>query len=155
MFSTGTAIAALPRMLSQESRSACAGVSVLVIDDNHYLRDVVRVILEREGATVLDTASVQQARAVLERYVPDVIITDLEVFPEIRGGVQMLDFVKRRYSSCPVVLLTGRSDTYEELCAIGFDEVVFKPASTTALIGAVLAAIRRCRSESTRQTTAA
>jgi DNA-binding response OmpR family regulator len=143
-------------MLSHaESRSACAGLSVLVIDDNHYLRDVVRVILEREGATVLDAASVAQAQAVLERYVPDAVVTDLEVFPEVRGGVLMLDFVKRRYSSCPVVLLTGRSDTYEELCEIGFDEVVFKPASTTALIGAVLAAIRRYRSASKREATAA
>ena len=144
------------RMLSHaDSRFACAGLSVLVIDDNHYLRDVVRVILEREGATVLDAASVAQAQAVLERYVPDAVVTDLEVFPDVRGGVQMLDFVKRRYSSCPVVLLTGRSDTYEELCEIGFDEVVFKPASTTVLIGAVLAAIRRYRSASKRETTAA
>lgn len=142
-------------LIHEEPRRACAGLSVLVIDDNHYLRDVLRMILEREGATVLDAASVAQAQTLLDRYVPDAVVTDLELFPAVRGGVSILDVVKRRYSSCPVVLLTGRSDTYEELCEIGFDEVVFKPAPTTALIGAILAAIRRCRSDSKREATAA
>jgi DNA-binding response OmpR family regulator len=138
-----------------EERSACAGLSVLVIDDNHYLRDVVRVILEHEGAAVLDAAGIAQAQTLLECVVPDAVITDFDLYPEVRGGVLILERVKRRYPSCPVVLLTGRSDTYDELCEIGFDEVVFKPASTTALVGAILAAIRRCRSDSKRVTTAA
>jgi DNA-binding response OmpR family regulator len=139
----------------EEPRPACAGLSVLVIDDNHYLRDVVRLILEHEGAAVLDAAGVAQAQTLLECVVPDAVVTGFDLFPEVRGGVLILERVKRRYPSCPVVLLTGRSDTYEELREIGFDEVLFKPAPTTVLIGAILAAVRRCRSDSKRATTAA
>ena len=152
----GTALASCePVPLHEESRPACAGLSVLVIDDNHYLRGVVRAILEREGAVVLDAASVGQAQTLLEPALPDAVITDLELRPEGRGGVLILEHVKRRSPSCPVLLLTGRSDAYEELCDIGFDEVLLKPTPTTALIGAILAAIRRGRSDSNQETAAA
>lgn len=138
-----------------EPQPACAGLSVLVIDDNHYLRGVVRAILEHEGAVVLDAASVGQAQTLLESALPDAVITDLELRPEGRGGVLILEHVKRRSRSCPVLLLTGRSDEYEELCDIGFDEVLLKPTPTTVLIGAILAAIGRGRSDSSRETAAA
>ena len=141
--------------LHEEPQPACAGLSVLVIDDNHYLRGVVRAILEHEGAVVLEAAGVGQAQTLMEPGLPDAVITDLELRPEGRGGVLILDHVKRRSPSCPVLLLTGRSDEYEELCGIGFDEVLLKPTSTTALIGAILVAIRRGRSDSSRKTAAA
>ena len=141
--------------LHEESQPACAGLSVLVIDDNHYLRGVVRAILEHEGAVVLDAASVGQAQTLLEPALPDAVITDLELRPEERGGVLILEQVKRRSPSCPVLLLTGRSDAYDELREVGFDEVLLKPTPTTALIGAILAAIRRGRSDSSRETAAA
>jgi response regulator RpfG family c-di-GMP phosphodiesterase len=63
----------------EEPRPACAGLSVLVIDDNHYLRDVVRVILEHEGAAVLDAAGISQAQTLLECVVPDAVITDFDL----------------------------------------------------------------------------
>src|SRR5258705_7262744 len=140
---------------NEESQPACAGLSVLVIDDDHYMRAVIRAILEHEGAVVLDAASVGQAQTLLEPALPDAVITDLELRPEGRGGVLILEHVKRRSPSCPVLLLTGRSDAYDELREVGFDEVLLKPTPTTALIGAILAAIRRRRSDSSREPAAA
>jgi DNA-binding response OmpR family regulator len=127
----------------------------LVIDDNHYLRDVLRAIFEREGADVLEAVSVEQAQALLNRVVPDAIVTDLELRSDPPGGVVILQRVKQRFSDCAVLLLTGRTDAYDTLCRVGFDAVLLKPTPTTTLIAAVLAAIGRRRREPARDITTA
>ena len=121
----------------------------MVIDDNHYLRDVLRAIFEREGADVLDAVSVEHAQALLDRVLPDAIVTDLELRSDPPGGMVILEHVKRRCADCAVLLLTGRTDAYDTLCRVGFDAVLLKPAPTTTLIAAVLTAIER-RRQSTR-----
>jgi CheY-like chemotaxis protein len=141
-------------MALQDARPSCAGLSVLVIDDHDYLRDVVRTILEFEGAVVSEAASLGQAHALLESGVPDAIVTDLELRSEARGGLLILEHVKRSSPACAVVLFTGRADAYEELCD-GFDAVLLKPTSTTDLVSAVLTAVGRCRRTANRQTSTA
>jgi DNA-binding response OmpR family regulator len=128
---------------------------VLVIDDNHYLRDVVRAILELEGAVVFEAASLGQAQALLEKDVPDAIVTDLQLRSEERAGVVLLEHVKRRFPVCAVLVLTGRADAYDELCGIGFDGVLLKPTSTTDLVAALLVALGRYRRTANRQTSTA
>jgi CheY-like chemotaxis protein len=127
---------------------------VLVIDDHDNLRDVVRAILELEGAVVFEAAGLGQAHALLENGVPDAIITDLELRSETRGGLLILEHVKRWSPACAVVLFTGRADAYDELCD-GFDAVLLKPTSTTDLVAAILAAVGRCRRTANRQTSTA
>jgi DNA-binding response OmpR family regulator len=61
-----------------------------------------------------------------------------------------LEHVKRRFPVCAVVVLTGRANAYDELRGIGFDAVLLKPTSTTALVAAVLAAVGRYRRTATR-----
>jgi CheY-like chemotaxis protein len=142
-------------MAIQDAPVSCAGLSVLVIDDHHYLRDVVRAILEVEGAVVFEAASLGEAQALLENGVPDAVVTDLELRSETRGGLLILEHVKRWSPACAVVLFTGRADAFDELCGIGFDAVLLKPTSTTDLVAAVLAAVGRCRRTANRQTSTA
>ena len=141
-------------MALQDARPSCAGLSVLVIDDHDYLRDVVRSILEFEGAVVSEAASLGDAQALLESGVPDAIVTDLELRSEARGGLLILEHVKRRSPACAVLLFTGRADAYEERCD-EFDAVLLKPTSTTDLVTAVLTAVGRCRRTANRQTSTA
>jgi CheY-like chemotaxis protein len=142
-------------MVLQDARSSCAGLSVLVVDDHHYLRDVVRAILEVEGAVVFEAASLREAHALLENGVPDAVVTDLELHSETHGGLLILEHVKRWSPACAVVLFTGRADAYDELCGIGFDAALLKPTSTTDLVAAVLTAVGRCRRTANRQTSMA
>jgi len=91
----------------------------------------------------------------LENGVPDAIVTDLELRSETRGGLLILEHVKRWSPACAVVLFTGRADAHDELCGIGFDAVLLKPTSTTDLVAAVLAAVGRYRRTAHRQTSTA
>ena len=70
-------------------------------------------------------------------------------------GPGLDEHVKGRAPSCAVVLLTGRSDEYDELCGIGFDEVLLKPKRTADLISSILATTARCRSDWNQKTAAA
>jgi DNA-binding response OmpR family regulator len=142
-------------MALQDARQSCSGLSVLVIDDNQYLRDVVRAILELEGAVVCDAATLEHAQALLETSVTDAIVTDLQLWSEERAGVVLLEHVKRRFPVCAVLVLTDRADAYDGLCGIGFDAVLLKPTSTSDLIAAVLASVGRCRRTANRQSSTA
>jgi len=139
----------------EEPDRPCTGLSILVVDDNRNLRELLRAVFEDAGAVVRDAASVEQAQTLLEHALPDAVITDLELLPEERGGVSILEHGKGRAPSCAVVLLTGRSDEYDELCGIGFDEVLLKPKRTADLISSILATTARCRSDWNQKTAAA
>ena len=131
-------------------RRALEGRSVLVIDDNHYLRDVVRAIFELEGAIVFEAATVREAQALLESHTPDAIVTDLELGSDRGGGIEILQHVKRRMLTAAVVLFTGRGIEYEEVCSFGFDAVLLKPSSTDALVSTIVGAVGRARRTATR-----
>ena len=138
-------------MLNQaEARSVCSGRTVLVVDDRDSVRGVLRDILEDAGARVVEAGGVKQAQGALEQTVPDAVLTDLELTPHWRGGVTVLEQVKRRAAACPVVLLTAWSDELELLRTLGFDAVLLKPAPPADLIGAVAAAIQRSQRPATR-----
>ena len=127
----------------EEARSVCTGRTVLVVDDRDSVRDVLRAILEDAGARVVEAATVRQAEGVLAQSTPDAVLTDLELTPHWRGGVAVLEQVKRRIPSCPVLLLTAWSDELDRLRVMGFDGVLLKPAPPADLIGAVASLLDR------------
>ena len=143
-------------MLMQEQiRTVCTDRTVLVVDDRDRVRGVLRAILESAGAHVLDAASAEQARILLERTSPDAVVTDLELTPNWRGGIVVLEHVRRLSASCPVVLLTGWSDELETLRTLGFDAVLLKPAAPADLIAAVASVMVSSERDSRRRVTAA
>jgi CheY-like chemotaxis protein len=143
-------------MLTQEqARSVCSDRTVLVVDDRESVRDVLRAILEDAGARVVEAATVNAAQAFLEQSAPDAVLTDLELTPHWRGGLAILEQVKRRTPSCPVLLLTAWSDESDKLRAQGFDAVLLKPTSPADLITAVASVIERSRRDSNRSSVTA
>jgi CheY-like chemotaxis protein len=126
----------------EQARALCAGRTVLVVDDRDTVRGVLRAMLEDAGASVLEAATVVQAQTLLEQFQPDAVLTDLELTPQWRGGVAVLEHVKRR-APCPVLLLTAWSDELEQLRTLGFDVVLLKPLPPADLIAAVASVIQR------------
>ena len=127
----------------EQARALCVGRTVLVVDDRDTVRGVLRDMLEDVGAKVLDAATVAHAETLLEQSQPDAVLTDLELTPHWRGGIAILELVKRRAPACPVLLLTAWSDEMEQLRTLGFDTVLLKPMPSADLIAAVASAIQR------------
>ena len=87
--------------------------TVLVVDDERSLRLLCRVNLELDGHVVHEAGTLAEAREVIERESPDVILLDVHVGAE--DGLELLDEVEVLDLPIRVVLLSGTSEVGPEL----------------------------------------
>lgn len=83
---------------------------ILVVDDDEAVRSVARVVLERDGYTVLEAEDGAQALLMCEAFgsAPDLILTDI-MMPEVDGG-QLIDELSQGGKSPRVLLMSGYAD---------------------------------------------
>jgi CheY-like chemotaxis protein len=96
------------------------GPSVLVVEDEAALRQLVRRVLETDGRRVIEARNGRDALAVLERYEGRValMITDV-VMPEM-GGPELVQLATSRWPQLKVIYSSGYADS--RLAGRGFDE---------------------------------
>ncbi|MEM6959643.1 MAG: response regulator [Myxococcota bacterium] len=101
--------------------------TVLVADDEHNLRRVLRAQLLRDGFEVIDVADGEAALEALEEHHVDVLITDLRM-PK-RDGMSLLREAASRHPDVPVIMITahGTVDTAVEALKVGAFDYVTKP----------------------------
>src|SRR5262249_25686235 len=87
-----------------EQRSA-SPVSVLVIDDEQTIREVLTEILQSEGHMVTAVDGGRKALALLNEREFDLVFTDLGM-PEMNGW-EIAKYVKTQYPNLPVIMSTG------------------------------------------------
>jgi excisionase family DNA binding protein len=85
-----------------------SGPLVLAVDDDARLRASMRGNLEREGDTVREAASGDEALQVIEDGAPDLVLLDV-VMPGVDGW-QMLQRMQERHGSIPVIMFSGQVD---------------------------------------------
>src|SRR5262245_59781191 len=79
---------------------------ILIVDDDPAMRESVDVMLESWGFDVLQADDARQARELVERHDPDIVISDV-VMPEI-SGLELLRDLKSGNSQRPVLLVTAQ-----------------------------------------------
>jgi CheY-like chemotaxis protein len=103
---------------------SCAGIRVLVVDDNEDARDILATIFGYAGAWVRVAASAREAVAMLDEV--DVVVTDYSMPGDT--GLWLLERVLERPGRVPVIAVTGYTDTdIAELAAAPFARVLRKP----------------------------
>jgi DNA-binding response OmpR family regulator len=126
--------------------------TVLVVDDEDIVREVVCTYLEREGYSTLQASAGRAAVALIESEQPDLIVLDV-MLPEIDGYSILAELRKR--ADIPVILLTARTEETDRLLGLelGADDYVVKPFSPRELAARVRTVLRRSgRSESSAST---
>jgi two-component system, NtrC family, response regulator AtoC len=100
---------------------------VLVVDDEENLRLVVRTFLKREGYEVEVAASGEEALALVEKFGPDVILTDVRM-PKM-GGLDLLATLKAKGNECTVIVMSayGNVDLALEAMKAGAYDYIQKP----------------------------
>ncbi|GFZ93881.1 response regulator transcription factor [Nesterenkonia alkaliphila] len=126
------------------SATAVEESTVLVVDDEKPLADLVGTYLEQDGFSVLVSDNGQDAVYQAREQNPAVVILDLGL-PGI-DGVEVCRQI-RTFSDCYVVMLTARVDEVDRLIglAVGADDYVVKPFSPRELVARVRAMLRRPR----------
>jgi signal transduction histidine kinase/ActR/RegA family two-component response regulator len=102
---------------------SAGGARILLVDDEPFVRKIVRQILERDGCTVFEGSSAAEAREILERESSRVDLIILDQSMPHESGVEALPSL-RRLTNAPIVLFTGLAPDLPP----GVDAVLEKPA---------------------------
>lgn len=126
-----------------------SGATVLIVDDDPTVREVVRRYLVRDGHRVLEAADGADALALAARERPDLIVLDLML-----PGIDGLDVCRhlRRTSTVPILMLTALGAESDRVVGLeyGADDYVVKPFSPRELslrVGRILERSQAVRTE--------
>jgi DNA-binding response OmpR family regulator len=116
--------------------------SVLVVEDEAKIRQLLRSLLEREGLEVVSTSSGAEAIELARSAQPDLVLLDLRL-PDVPGE-EVAREVRER-SSVPIVMLTAKAGEDQRIrgLELGADDYVTKPFSPRELVLRVRAVLRR------------
>jgi two-component system alkaline phosphatase synthesis response regulator PhoP len=116
--------------------------TILVVDDEKRLCDLVRAYLTQEGFRVVTAGDGQEALFVARHEKPDLILLDL-MMPEMGGYEFMRVYSKER--DTPIIILTARLEESDKVLGLelGADDYVTKPFSMRELTARVRAVLRR------------
>jgi DNA-binding response OmpR family regulator len=119
--------------------------TVLVVDDEPNVRDVVVRYLKREGYETLEAGDGQAARELLERESPNLVVLDL-MLPGV-DGLSLCRWIRSR-GDLPVIMLTALGEEADRIVGleVGADDYVTKPFSPRELAARVKTVLRRSAS---------
>jgi DNA-binding response OmpR family regulator len=116
--------------------------TILLVDDEKTLREMIRVYLEQEGYRVVEAGNGRDALYVARIEKPDLVVLDL-MMPEMGGTEFMRAFSKE--AETPVIMLTARVEDQDKILGLelGADDYLTKPFNVRELIARVRAVLRR------------
>lgn len=118
--------------------------TILVVDDDPNLREVVRYALSREGFRVEEAQNGEEALRRWRALKPDLLVLDV-LMPEMDGLAVCREI--RRESTVPIVFLSSRDEELDRVLGLelGGDDYISKPFSTRELVSRVRAVLRRSK----------
>jgi DNA-binding response OmpR family regulator len=123
--------------------------TVLVVDDEPIVRDVIVRYLKRDGFTTLEAGDGDDARRLIEREEPSLVV--LDVMLPGTDGLELCRWIRGR-SDLPVILLTARGEEADRIVGLelGADDYVTKPFSPRELAVRVRTVLRRTNGATAR-----
>jgi chemosensory pili system protein ChpA (sensor histidine kinase/response regulator) len=120
-------------------------IVALVVDDSITVRRVTQRLLERNGMRVLTARDGEDAAAVMEEHVPDVVLLDIEM-PRM-DGYEVAQHMRTspRLKHVPIIMITSRVGEKHRARAmeIGVDEYLGKPYQESQLLEAIAPLVAR------------
>ena len=122
--------------------------TVLVVEDERKIRDLLRSYLEHDGLAVLSTWSGAEAIRLAHDSSPDLVVLDLRL-PDVPGEEVAREI--RRASTVPILVLTAKAATDDRIncLELGVDDYVTKPFSPREVVLRVHAILRRTHADTT------
>ncbi|GAB3607132.1 hypothetical protein GCM10027413_25410 [Conyzicola nivalis] len=112
---------------------------VVVVEDDADVAFYTKTVLEKRGGCVVETVSDPSlARAVISEFLPDVVVTDIEM-PGI-NGLELMEQIRTDHPGIPIVVMTAHISVDYAVGALNAqaDEFLIKPISASDLVTAVM-----------------
>ncbi|MEW5866421.1 MAG: response regulator transcription factor [Bacillota bacterium] len=125
------------------SREAFAALStILVVEDEESVRELVRMYLENEGFRVETASDGEEALNKVKANTPDLIVLDV-MLPKFDGWTVCKEVKKT--SSVPIIMLSARAEEFDRVLGLelGADDYIPKPFSPREMVARVRAVLRR------------
>lgn len=123
--------------------------TILIVDDEPDIREVIRFALEGAGMRVLEAGHADDARRVLAAEAPDLLLLDW-MLPG-RSGLELAQQLKQgaKTRTLPIIMVSARGEEEDRIRGLetGADDYVTKPFSPRELVARVNAVLRRARTE--------
>jgi DNA-binding response OmpR family regulator len=118
--------------------------TILVVDDEPIVRDVIVRYLNSDGFTTLEAGDGEHARQLIETADPSLVV--LDVMLPGTDGLELCRWIRSR-SDLPVIMLTARGEEADRIVGLelGADDYVTKPFSPRELAARVKTVLRRSR----------
>lgn len=120
--------------------------TVLIVDDEPAVAEVVSLYLKREGYNVKVAHDGRMALAKMEEPTPTLVVLDI-MLPQI-DGLTVLGEIRERYTDTAVIMLTAKRQEVDKIYGLelGADDYMVKPFSPAELVARVKAVLRRMSS---------
>jgi two-component system OmpR family response regulator len=118
--------------------------SILVVDDDPHIRDVVRFAFEKTGMVISTAQDGKEALRQFDKDIHELVVLDIGM-PEM-DGLEVCRQI-RKTSDTPILFLSARDEEIDRILGleIGGDDYVTKPFSPRELVARVNAILRRAR----------
>ena len=125
--------------------------SILVIDDEPAIRDMLQIALDAAGFKVVLAEDAKQAYPIIIDTPPDLILLDW-MMPGT-SGIELLRRLRRDETNVPVIMLTAKVEEASKIAGLdsGADDYIAKPFSPRELVSRVKAILRRTSEESIKE----
>jgi len=119
--------------------------SVLLVEDEQHIADVVLYMLEQHGFEVRHATDGKQGLAKFRIHHPDLVLLDLNL-PGL-PGLELFDRIRELRPEAPVIMLTCRSAEGDRVLGLekGADDYIVKPFSAREMVARVKTVLRRAR----------
>lgn len=126
-------------------------VSVLIVEDDRNIAELLQMYLEKEGYAVTIAADGGQGLAKFRAIKPDLVL--LDVMMPVMDGVAATAKI-REFSNVPIILLTAKSETEDKVLGlnVGADDYITKPFVPVEVLARVRSQLRRYASLGSHQT---
>jgi len=119
------------------------GIHVLLVEDDGDSREIMKIVMEYQGALVLSVPDAESALAAMTTLKPDVLVTDISM-PD-RDGIVLIREARERgvLDGVPTLAVSALAPNHPRAKEGGFDAYLQKPVDPNELCGTVQALARR------------